>query len=168
MSVQEIVVRVAKYPDRPYYMMRFVDPVTGRQQARSTRTKHRREAERQAAKWEKELREGKYRPTSRISWSDFRERYEQEKGASLAENSLSAAITAFNHLERVVNPKQLASLTSSVMSQFQAGLRNEGMKDTTISTYLRHLRAALSWAVSIELLPIVPELHMPRRREARR
>ena len=49
------------------------------------------------------------------------------------------------------------------MSQFQARLRQEGMKETTIATHLRHLRAALSWGVTVELLPAVPELHMPRR-----
>lgn len=167
MSDQEIVVRVAKYPDRPHYMMRFVDPVTGQQRARSTRTTHRREAEREAAKWEKELREGKYRPPSRISWSDFRDRFEREKGAGLAENSLNCTITAFNHLERLINPKQLSSLTSSVLSQFQAKLREEGMKDTTTATHLRHLRAALSWAVSMELLAKVPKIHMPAKARGR-
>jgi hypothetical protein len=47
------------------------------------------------------LRDGRYRPRSRTAWSDFRDRYEQEKGASLAENSLSATITSFNHVERI-------------------------------------------------------------------
>ena len=90
-------------------------------------------------------------------------RYEQEKGASLAENSLNATITAFNHVERAVGPDKLASLTSSVLSQFQSELRKEGMRETTIATHLRHLRAALSWAVAVELLPKAPDLHMPRR-----
>jgi integrase len=62
-----------------------------------------------------------------------------------------------------VNPEKLASLTPSVLSRFQAKLREEGMKDTTIATHLRHLRAALSWAVTVELLSKVPDLHMPRR-----
>jgi integrase len=143
--------------------MRYVDPITGQQRARSTGTRIRREAERLAAKWEAELRSGKYQAPSKTTWSDFRERYEQEKGAALAANTLNATITAFNHLERLINPEKLASLTSSVLSQFQAKLRQEGMKDTTIATHLRHLRAALSWAKSVALLPKVPEVHMPRR-----
>ena len=32
----QIKVRVVRYPDRPCFMMRFVDPVTGQQRARST------------------------------------------------------------------------------------------------------------------------------------
>lgn len=99
----------------------------------------------------------------KLTGASFRERYEQEKGASLAENSLSAAVSLFNHLERVINPEKLSSITSSILSQFQAKLRKEGMKDTTISTHLRHIRAALSWAVSMGLLPRVPDVHMPRR-----
>lgn len=144
-------------------VQRFIDPVTGRQHARSTGTPVKREAERLAAKWEAELRDGKYRPTTRTSWEDFRERYEKEKGASLAENSLSATVSAFNHLERVLNPAKLSAVTASAMSQFQASLRKEGMKDSTISTHLRHLRAAFAWAVSMELIPKAPDVHMPRR-----
>ena len=163
MFVHDIIVRVVRYQDRPHFTMRYVDPITGRQRARSTGTTVKREAERRAAKWEAELRDGLYRPPSRTTWDDFRERYEQEKGASLAENSLSATISAFNHLERVLNPSKLSALTASAMSQFQAALRKEGMRDTTISTHLRHLRAALAWAVAVELIPKVPDVHMPRR-----
>lgn len=158
-----ITVWVVRYRDRPHFTMRYVDPVTGRQCARSTGTNVRREAERLAAKWEAELREGKYQPPTKIDWSEFRERYEQEKGAALARNTLSAAISAFNHLERVVKPQKLESLNSSVLSQFQASLRKEGMKDSTISTHLRHLRAALTWGKSIGLLGKMPDVHMPRR-----
>jgi integrase len=154
---------VVRYPDRPYFMMRYVDPVTGQHRARSTRTKVRRDAERAAAKWEAELLTGEYRPPCNISWEEFRERYEMEKASALAVNTANATATAFNHLERVVNPKYLGALTSVVLSQFQAKLRKEGMKSTTLATHLRHLRAALSWAASMQMLPAVPDFHMPMR-----
>ena len=64
MSNSEIEVRVVKYPDRKYLMMRYIDPITGKQIARSTRTTKRWEAERLAAKWEAELREGRYYDTT--------------------------------------------------------------------------------------------------------
>lgn len=154
---------VVRYPDRPYYMMRYVDPVTGQHRARSTRTKVRRDAERAAAKWEAELLAGEYRPPCNITWDEFRERYEMEEASALAVNTANATATAFNHLERVVSPKYLGALTSVVLSQFQAKLRKEGMKSTTLATHLRHLRAALSWAVSMQMLPAVPDFHMPMR-----
>jgi hypothetical protein len=40
--------------------------------------KARAEAEKAASKWEDELRDGRYQPPSRISWEEFRERYESE------------------------------------------------------------------------------------------
>lgn len=163
MSDSEIKVLVVKYSDRPFLMMRYTDPVTGKQKARSTGTKVRREAERMAAKWEAKLQEGRYQEPSRVSWEEFRERYEDEKLASLATNTAGAAASAFNHLERVINPQKLVTLTPTVLSRFQAKLRQEGMKDTTIATHLRHLHASLGWAVSMGMLPKVPDFHMPKR-----
>ena len=163
MSDNPIKVIVVKYPDRRYLMMRYVDPITGKQVPRSTRTTVRREAERIAAKWEAELQENRYVKPTNISWSDFRERYENEKLASLAPNTLETAVTALNHVEGLINPQKLTALMAEVLSKFQSKLRATGMKETSIATQLRHLRAALSWGVSMGMLPKMPELHMPKR-----
>ena len=66
-------------------------------------------------------------------------------------------------MERLTGPKRLMDLTAPVLSRFQAKLRQESMKETTIATHLRHLRAALGWAVSVGLLAKVPVIHMPKR-----
>ena len=163
MSENEIKVTVTKYADHKFYLMRYVDPVTGKRHTRSTATTSRREAERAAAKWEAELQEGRYQAPRNTSWKDFRERYESEKLASLAKATAESAATAMNHLERLINPRNLTVLTSTILSKFQAKMRQEGMKETTIATHLRHLRAAVSWGVSMELLPKVPDFHMPKR-----
>ena len=167
MSDNPIKVLVVKYPDRRYLMMRYVDPITGKQMARSTGTTVRREAERTAAKWEAELQENRYTRPSNISWSEFRERYETEKLASLAPNTLETAVTALNHMEEMINPQKLTALTSEVISKFQSKLRATGMKETSIATQLRHLRAALSWGVSMGMLPKMPDFHMPKRAKGR-
>ena len=83
--------------------------------------------------------------------------------AALAPATKKAALLALGHLERVIQPDRLVKLTPAVMSRFQAKLRGDGMKDTTLAKTLRHVRAALSWGVSIGLLPKVPELHSPKR-----
>lgn len=140
--------------NRKYFIMRYADPVTGKRLTRSTRATTRREAERAAAKWEVELQEGRYQAPCNMSWKEFRERYESEKLANLAKATGDSASTAMNHLERLVDPRNLTVLTSTVFSKFQAKMRQEGMRETTIATHLRHLRAALSWAVSMELLPV--------------
>ena len=49
------------------------------------------------------------------------------------------------------------------MSRFQSKLREEGMRDTTIAKTLRHIQAALSWGVSMGMLPKVPNMHKPKR-----
>ena len=73
--------------------MQFQDPVTGRKQTKSTgierasRKRERTEAERVAAKWEAELREGRYQDTSKITWSEFRARFESEVLNSLADTT---------------------------------------------------------------------------------
>ena len=161
--MQEISVKVTKYADRKYYLMYYVDPITEKVTTKSTRKATRREAERVAGAWESEVRAGRYQTNTRISWEEFRERYETEKLSSLAEKTHEAGRTVMNHLERVINPKRLASLTSDTMSRFQSALRSEGMIDTTIAAHLGHLRAAMGWAVLMGMLPAVPEMHKPRR-----
>ena len=116
MSDNEIKVTVTKYANRKYFVMRYVDPVTGKRHPRSTKATTRRDAERAAAKWEAELQEGRYQAPCNISWSEFRERYELEKLASLAKATLESASTAMNHLERLISPKNLMVLTPTVLS----------------------------------------------------
>ena len=55
----QIKVHVVKFADRANLMMRYTDPISGKQVARSTGTSRKRDAERVAAKWEAELREGR-------------------------------------------------------------------------------------------------------------
>ena len=168
MSEYEIKVLVVKRPDRRFLTMRYVDPITGESFSRSTKTNKRRDAERTAAKWEKELREATYHKPTNITWEEFRDRYELEKLASLSENTREATSTAFNHVENLIAPHRLNSLTPPLLSKFQSELRRTGIKETSIATHLRHLRAALSWAVSMGMLPKVPEVAMPKRASGRK
>jgi integrase len=74
-----------------------------------------------------------------------------------------SAGSSLNHLERVTNPDKLAKLTTTTLSRFQSSLRDGGMGDTTIARHLRHIRAALSWGVSMGMMAKVPDMHGPRR-----
>jgi integrase len=167
MSDREIRVKVCKYADRRHLLMQYVDPITNKVKSRSTGTNNRRDAERAAAKWEAELQEGRYQPPSRMLWEEFRQRYEDEKLSSLSENTREATDAAFNHLEALVNPQRLSALTAEHLSRFQAELRKTGIKETSIATHLRHVRAALSWAVAMGMLPSVPKIQMPKRAKGR-
>ena len=118
----DIRVSVASYGEGRCLMMTYRDPVTGKKVAKSTGKTKRREAERAAAVWQDELNSGRYQAPSKLTWDEFRERYEAEKLASLAPATQMAAAVSLDYLERVINPDRLAKLTSATMSRFQAKL----------------------------------------------
>ena len=163
----EIHVTVASYGDGRNLMMVYFDPTTGKKVAKSSGTTDRKTAIGKAAVWEDELNSGRYQAPSRLTWAEFCRRYEAEKLATLAERTQNTAKSALNHIERVLNPDRLAKLTPTVMSRFQSKLRSgDGdehppMKDTTIAKTLRHVRAALSWGVSMGMLASVPKSTAP-------
>ncbi len=72
----DITVHVVKYPDRPNLMMRYRDPYTGRHVAKSTGTRDQKAAIKIAAKWEDDLQNGRYKSPSRVTWEEFRSKYE--------------------------------------------------------------------------------------------
>ena len=104
MQKDNIRVMVIAYPDRKYLIMRYTDPITKKQVARSTRTTIRRDAERLAAKWEAELLEGRYHAPKNIFWSAFRDKYEDEVLPGLAEKTGIMVNTVFNAVERILQP----------------------------------------------------------------
>lgn len=81
---ESITVHVVKYRDRDNLMMRYRCPLAGKHIARSTGTATQRDAEKLAAKWEAELREGRYQRDSQMGWDEFRRLWEDAKVASLA------------------------------------------------------------------------------------
>ena len=148
--------------------MYYLDPVTEKQITKSTGKQTRRAAERVAALWEGELRSGRKEGDPRMTWKAFREKYETEKLASLSQRTREATDTAFNHLENLIAPARLAALDEPTISIFQAKLRQRKIQETSIASYLRHLKAALNWAVSIGLMPAMPKIHMPKRSKGQR
>lgn len=161
--MQQITVKVTKYGDRRHFIMYYDDPVTGRRSTRSTKETTIKAAERVAAKWEAELREGRYRPASAITWLEFRERYETEVLPSLAVRTGKIVATAFNSLQTVIKIERLRDVNADRLSHFQSKLREAEKSDATIRIYLAHLKAAFSWAVDVGLMLAAPKVKMPKR-----
>lgn len=165
----EIKVKVTEYADRSHFLMQYRDPLTGRKKSRATKVERdgskrsRTEAEREAGAWEKELRDGTYRPPSKLTWSEFRERYEDEVLASMSPNTDAKVCGVFNSIEKVLNPGKPSDLTASRLSIYQAKLRERGASENTIKGHLAHLASALNWAKRMGLLAVVPAIEMPRR-----
>src|ERR1700733_5492693 len=121
--MKEFKVTVVKYPDRTNLMLRYIDPITGKQQCKSAKTTIKRDAERAAAKWECELRDGRYAAPCRIARADFRRRYEDEALPSLAERTAESRCTVMNHVDRILSPRLLSDVTAERLSYFESKLR---------------------------------------------
>jgi len=171
----EIRVGVASYGAGRCLMMTYKDPTTGKKVAKTSGTTDRTAAERAAGVWEDELNCGRYQAPSKLTWAEFRARYEAEKLSSLAPGTRATARDALNYLERLVNPDRVAKLTAAALSRFQAELRKPreiikgdkkiikpAAKDTTIARHLRHVKAALRWGAKVGLLAKAPEIEMPK------
>jgi integrase len=143
--------------------MRYICPLTGRRIARSAGTRNQREAIKVAAKWEAELREGRYAKQSRMAWEDFRAYYIDNAIAGLAENSIVAYESTLNAFARLCKPSKLSNLTTERVTAFATELRKEGLREATVGRHLRHLKAVARWANKQGLLPNVPSFTMPKR-----
>jgi hypothetical protein len=66
--------------------------------------------------------------------------------------------TVFDGIEQHINPERVRDLTSERLSHYATKLRKAGLADSTISSYLGHLRAALSYAVEWGYLASIPSI----------
>jgi integrase len=142
---------------------RYKNPLTGKYETRSTGTRKKKEAERFAAKWESELQDGRYKAPSKVSWAEFRIRYEDEVLPGRAVKTGEKVAATFNAVERIVNPAKLATMNAERISYLQSKLREEGLAESTIKGHMAHLKAALRWAADIGLIAQAPKILMPKR-----
>ncbi|MEX2310641.1 MAG: tyrosine-type recombinase/integrase [Pirellulales bacterium] len=160
---EEIKVHVIDYGAGRNLMMRYLDPNSSRHVAKTTGTRNRTKAERAAAKWEAELREGRYQKPSRMEWSAFREYYVDNALAGLAENSIVADESTLNAFKKHCSPNKLGDLTTERVTEFTGRLRKASLREATVARHLRHLKATARWAHRKGLLPALPVFDMPKR-----
>jgi len=162
MSNEEIKVTVVDF-GRASLMLRYIDPMTGKQKHRSAKTANKKAAQKAAGVWEDELRSGRYASPIHTTWATFRERYEDEVLSSLAATTDEKVSAVFNVVEKIINPQRLTDLNSARLSYYQTKLRALGRTEATIKGNLAHIKAALAWAVRIGLLVKMPKIEMPKR-----
>ena len=161
---EAIKVCVLKRRDRKNLMMRYTCPATGKNVERSTGTHKRREAERNAAKWEAELREGRYQPSSRMGWEEFRGYYEESTASTLKPTTATNYAATLNAFEELCRPARLSDLTTTKVTAFAGLLRSERkLTEASVARHLRTLKAVARWAHSRELLTKVPKFDMPKK-----
>lgn len=159
---EDIRVHVVAYKSCKNLMMRYRDPGTGKQIARSTGTARRREAEKIAAKWEAELQEGRYQPRARMTWEAFREYHEIYALDGKKRGTVDRYAGALNVFEKLCRPERLADLSTQKVTAFASELRKLGRTEATVACLLRHLKAVARWANRQGLLPTVPRFDMPK------
>lgn len=94
------------------------------------------------------------------TWFGFRDKYEAEKGPTLA--GLPCWMSAANKFEQLIDVEWLADITPAALSRFEAKMRDEGLSAATIETYLKYIRAGLNWAEDIELIRKAPKVKIPK------
>lgn len=161
MVKKPIRVRAVKPSGRPFFVLRWTDPETGKTKQRSTQAARRREAERAAALLAEELAGQVSR--SIVSWDIFRRRYEVEKMALLKPSSMRVWKTAGNHLEDLMCPASIDEINASCLSRLTALLHESGISVDSVACYLREIRASLNWAAKIWPEYTAPKVEIPRR-----
>jgi len=152
-----IRVHVVQYKNCRNLTMRYVDPTTGKQKCRSSKTDNRKEARKKAAVWEDELNRngGASVPTGSLGWAEFRVRYEKEVVSGLADKTAEKIAGIFNvmerHLPKVATGK-VRDLNADRLSTLATALRELGRAESTIAGHLAHIRAALQWAADMDII----------------
>ena len=142
--MDEYKVFVVKYHDRKSLVLRYTDS-TGKHIAKYAGTAIKREAERAAKAWEDELKAGLV-DSRKVTWVYFRDRYENEVLASLAENTDKKVQGVFNAVERHLAPVRLRDLTAERLSYLQAKLRETDRSDDTIKKR-RSIPSRATWLI---------------------
>lgn len=158
----EVKVYVVEFGDRPNYQLQWRDPITQKLRTKTTHVKRtsfardRKVAERLAGELEMQLASGSAALPTKFTWEQFRARYEAEVVPGLAKETANKIAVVFNYVDSIISPPRLRDLNEARISHFAATIRAQGKAETTIQSYLAHLKAMLRWAVTQKLLPACP------------
>jgi len=153
---------VVEFGDRQTYQLQWRDPITQRLRTKTTNVprtglaRDRKTAERLAGEMETQMLAGTGGIPSRYGWAEFRDRYEKEVVPGLSEKTAAKIGSVLDRLEVEISPRRLWDLTEARISYFASQLRAGGLKESSIVSYLGHLKAALGWALRQKLLPVRP------------
>ncbi|MHC4879481.1 MAG: tyrosine-type recombinase/integrase [Planctomycetota bacterium] len=160
-----VSVYVFERKNRSSYYLGYRCPATGRKKTRSAKTSNRREAERAAALWEQQINTiGSANGST--PWADFVELYDERHLSHLRESARDAALSALRIFHRHARPRTVGAVTPMMISDWLSTYRSNGNAEATVRSRLSGVRAALNWAVEVEIIPKAPNI--PRQRKQHR
>lgn len=142
----------------------YRDPATGRKYSRSAGTTNRREAERAAALWEQEVRLHGSTDGS-MPWDVFVTQYTERHLSQLRDSAVKAALGSLRAFEQHASPRTIGDVSSVMVADWLAAYRRTAAEQT-VRSRLGGLKAALTWAVDVGILPAAPRI--PRQRKSGR
>src|SRR5262245_8950266 len=122
---KRVVVWVQHFGDRPYLMLQWHDPATGKRKSKSAQTNNPLDAEKARADLEYELNHGLHQDVSTMSWERCRVLFEQEYVAPLRPDPRRNYRVTLDLFERLCSPTSLRGVTARIVSTFAAALRRE-------------------------------------------
>ena len=168
---EDVKVYVVEFGDRPNFQLQWRDPVTQKLRTKTTTVKRtglardRKVAERLAGELESQLASGSAALPSKFTWEQFKARYEAEVVPGLAKESANKITVVLNYVASIICPVLLRDMNEARISHLAATIRSQGKAETTIQSYLGHLRAMLRWAVAQKLLPACPSFPKIQRKK---
>jgi integrase len=177
--MDEIKVYVIKFKDRDNYVMKYTDPMTGKNVRRSTGTNKLKAAEKIAAKWEAELQEGRYRKKNRLPWDEFCEQFETDGTGGLKARTIDGYLESLDAFQRLCRPRGVFDLTTAKITAFARELRKPQKRkigkgknqreeivklaEASVARHLRHLKRVSRWAHRQGFIHSVPQFDMPKK-----
>jgi integrase len=167
----EVKVYVVEFGDRPNYQLQWRDPITQKLRTKTTTVKRsglardRKTAERLAGELETQLASGSATLPTKFTWDQFKTRYRTEVVPGLAKETANKIDVVLNHVDTILCPARLRDLTEARISYFAATIRGRGKAETTIQSYLAHLKAMMRWATTQKLLPVCPSFPKIQRKK---
>jgi len=145
--------KVIKRADRPFLLMVWTDPKTGRTRQETTKRTTKKAARHDAGQRAIEIAQGTHR--DRVEWDTFCSLYESKGLVKHSKKSKGQWRTARNALVAFHRPRFLDQVTTELIAEWQVSLfqrvDDEGnpnpARESTVSAYSAKLKAALNWAV---------------------
>lgn len=166
--MNEIRVTIIKQNDRPHYIARWRDPITGKRRHETTGETSERAALRYASKLEQRLADGNHTPAHGSTWAGFRARLEAEHLPSLAESTRRKYNYVLDGFAAVIEVKSMAAIQAAQVTRYQSHMRRLGRSEQTIKGNLAYIRAALKWAKSQDMIKEIPAINLPKRAKGAR